>query len=563
VLAVRLIDSTNAAVDHLVAAGAVVGASIALCVAPGVGLGLALGDTDDVGERAAPLGLGTDDPCAVVAAIEAALRPRWVMWSIATAVDLVSAGVRVERCWDIAAVHRLLFGGWRAEPEMVWARVHDLDPAAMPDEPVVDLFHQPDERDATEPVTDDGYLDPRWLNGGWARSPEQLAQWAALATQVMARQDERLGALVDIPQARRTAHAESSIELLCAELAADGLPMRRAVAEQIIAAIVGPRPANDAEAMAQRRARDAAVLDAVPHADDLDLRSPGQVRSLLRRAGIEVPDTRAWRLQTLRGSHPVVDALLLWRKAERVVGADGAAGRMTASAGLHNMPAEMRPAVLAPEGHVFVRADLGQIEPRVLAAVSGDRALAAATLDDDLYAPVASQLGVERSVAKVAVLGAMYGQTTGHGAQALGRLESAYPVAMSFLRAADQAGQGGRPLRTHGGRLIEVGFANSLERAERDVRRDAAARGRYGRNAVVQGAAAELFKMWALVVRSRVTALDAQIVLCLHDELLVLAPIVNADAVAAVVTSSLDDAAALWAPDAAVRFVVDVAVAKA
>ena len=36
------------------------------------------------------------------------------------------------------------------------------------------------------------------------------------------------------------------------------------------------------------------------------------------------------------------------------------------------MPAEMRPAVVAEPGHVFIRADLGQIEPRVLAAVSGD-----------------------------------------------------------------------------------------------------------------------------------------------------------------------------------------------
>ena len=62
---------------------------------------------------------------------------------------------------------------------------------------------------------------------------------------------------------------------------------------------------------------------------------------------------------------------------------------MTASAGLHNMPADMRGAVVAEPGHVFVRADLGQIEPRVLAAVSGDAALAQATLDDDMYAPVA------------------------------------------------------------------------------------------------------------------------------------------------------------------------------
>ncbi|MEI2826013.1 MAG: DNA polymerase [Dermatophilaceae bacterium] len=58
---------------------------------------------------------------------------------------------------------------------------------------------------------------------------------------------------------------------------------------------------------------------------------------------------------------------------------DGAAGRMTAQNGLHNLPVGLRRAVVAEPGFVFVRADLGQIEPRILAAVSGDRAFAAAT----------------------------------------------------------------------------------------------------------------------------------------------------------------------------------------
>ena len=211
-----------------------------------------------------------------------------------------------------------------------------------------------------------------------------------------------------------------------------------------------------------------------------DLRSPAQVKTLLGLVGIDVPDTRAWRLETLRGVHPIVEPLLAWRKAERIsttygygwldenlggdgrlrgtwTASDGAAGRMTASAGLHNMPAVMRQAVVAEPGHVFVRADLGQIEPRVLAAVSQDPLLAAATLGDDLYAPVAVQLGVDRATAKVAVLGAMYGQTTGHGARALRGLEAAYPVAMAYLAAGDRSGQRGEDLRTYGGRRIRMG----------------------------------------------------------------------------------------------------------
>ena len=62
-----------------------------------------------------------------------------------------------------------------------------------------------------------------------------------------------------------------------------------------------------------------------------------------------------------------------------------------------NLPADLRSAVVAEPGHAFVRADLGQIEPRILAAVSGDSALAAATLDADMYAPVARRLGVSRT----------------------------------------------------------------------------------------------------------------------------------------------------------------------
>src|SRR6202012_5986467 len=338
------------------------------------------------------------------------------------------------------------------------------------------------------------------------------------------------------PMALPTAHSESTAELLCAELSADGLPMSRAGAEQVLAGFIGPRPRTEAEAARNRAARDAAVLRHAPDGAGADLRSPAQVKALLAAIGVDVPDTRAWRLKALRDTHPLVAALLEWRKAERIAttygygwldqhlgpddrlrgawtGSDGAAGRMTASGGLHNMPAAMRQAVVAGDGYVFVRADLGQIEPRVLAAVSGDRALAAATRADDLYAPVAAQLGVDRPTAKVAVLGAMYGQTTGHGAQALRRLKRAYPVAMAYLEDGDRAGQERRDVRTYGGRLIALSAAGG---SGADTPARGAGRGRYGRNALIQGAAAELFKMWAVTVRARGEALGARVVLCLH-----------------------------------------------
>jgi DNA polymerase I len=565
-------------IDALRAAGVERGAPVALALASGVGLGLATSRPN------APLAFEADDPCAIVQVIEDELRPRWLLWSVDTAHVLVAGGVRLATCWDIAAVHRLLFGGWQADPAVVWARLHDLTLDSIPREAPIDLFNQCDEDGADDdPVQADGHLRATWVNGGWSASTERLGQWAALAATVVEQQQDRLRTLPAHSRAATTARSESTAELLCAELAADGLPMDRATAEAIVAQYVGPRPRTDAEEADQRRRRDDEVLRHVPNADDIDLRSPGQVKSLLRRAGIEVPDTRAWRLRAMRDEHPVVDALLAWRKAERVAttygyawldehvspdgrlrggwsGTDGAAGRMTASAGLHNMPADMREAVIAEPGHVFVRADLGQIEPRVLASVSGDRALAAATVEDDMYAPVALQLGVDRPTAKVAVLGAMYGQTTGNGAQVLGRLESTYPVAMAYLRAADRAGQGSRSLRTYGGRLIDFGSTNANEVSERDARRIAAARGRYGRNAMVQGAAAELFKVWAVTTRARGGSIGARIVLCLHDELLVHVPAEHGADTAKLVEDCLQEAVRRWAPDDSVRFVADVTV---
>jgi len=95
------------------------------------------------------------------------------------------------------------------------------------------------------------------------------------------------------------------------------------------------------------------------------------------------------------------------------------------------------------------------------------------------------------------------------------------------------------------------------------ARRAAAARGRYGRNAVVQGAAAEMFKAWAATVRARLAGSGAGIVLCLHDELLVHAPADDGDAIARLVDECLLEAAARWRPPGPpVRFVADVSVVR-
>ena len=562
--------------DDLRLAGLERGGFVALSLAAEVGLAVAVLDGPC-------LSVETRRPVEVVRVVEEHFRPRWVLWGSEMAAVLVENGLRLTKSWDIAAAQRLLDGGWRMDPGRAWASIHDLSTDDLPVVAAADLFTEPDCSDPDNAIRADGYLKPEWLEDGFAWTAIRLARWAQLAVEVAVGQQARLAVLGDRPKALSIARSESAAALLCAELSFDGLPMDRAEADSIVASSIGARPATEAEAAEQRRARDNKVLR---HSSNpgCDLRNPAQVKSLLRGIGVELPDTRAWRLEAISGTHPLIDALLEWRKAERIattfgygwldenVGSDGrlrgawcacdgAAGRMTASAGLHNMPAHLRSAVIAEAGYVFVRADLGQIEPRILAAVSGDRALAKATAEDDMYLPVADQLGVDRATAKVAVLGAMYGQTTGHGAVALRGLELAYPVAMRYLTDADLAGQVGRDLRTDGGRLIRMGSGRT-DLSERDGRSRAAAQGRYGRNAMVQGAAAEFFKVWAVMVRSRVATLDARIVLCLHDELLVHAPVEHGGAVAELIVECLADAARHWAPDEAVRFVADVSTIK-
>jgi DNA polymerase-1 len=561
--------------------------------AAGVGPGAALAVAVGAGTVAVHTGAVTVTAAApgetwigVVAAIEAALHPRWVWWSADLAGAMAAAGDPLAICWDLPGVHRLLFGGWAAGPARVWARLHGLATTDLPSLGQLGLLGADPMRisgdggDPEDPVRPDGHLRPEWAGGGWAATPSRVARWAELAWRAMALQRSALDAL---GLADRTARSESAAELLCADLAHHGLPVDVAAARSIIEAVIGPRPDDEDEAHRARADRDDLVLRHARSRAGMDLRNPAHVKEMLRAVGVDVADTRAWRLDAYRGI-PFVDALLAWRKSERVAttygydwldrhvgtdgrlrgswtACDGAAGRMTASSGLHNLPADMRSAVVAERGFAFVHADLGQIEPRVLAAVSQDPALSEATRADDLYAPIASQLGVERSVAKVAVLAAMYGQTSGTAAEALRGMERAFPVAMGFLRDADRRGRSGIDVRTVGGRLVRM----RREGEPLDTRPvAAAARGRYARNALIQGAAAELFKTWAVTLRARLRghAPAARIVLCLHDELLVHAPEADAPVVANLLASTLGEAAQRWMPDSRVRYVAQARVVR-
>ncbi|HKX66993.1 MAG TPA: DNA polymerase [Intrasporangium sp.] len=559
-------------------------------------------------------GLGLDEPwpladvASQVARLVESVNPRWVVWSAANGLrGVVAAGVEVPRTWDLAEAHRLLHGGWWATPGHVLAGCRGLPAQDVPlprrarragfDADLFDVSGS----GSDDLLTGTGQLRADALEG-WASSPDRVAALAHLALECQRDQDDSMRRTAG-PAAKRlvpTVWSESAAAVLCLELERDGLPVDRQAAEDLIGAAAGPRPLDDTDAARIRALRDHVVLRHASGRERTDLRNPAQVRDLLSSVGVDVPSTRAWLLEPYRHSHPLVDALLTWRKDERIAttygyrwldehvgeddrlrgswtACDGAAGRMTAQNGLHNLPAALRPAICARPGHVFVRADLGQVEPRVLAVVSGDRAFAEATRSDDLYAPVAAKLRVERPVAKVAVLAAMYGQRSGAAGEALEDLERAYPVAMGLLDRAYADGVARRPLRTYGGRLIP--FTAAALRAgdpategqdaagdePSGIRRDGAAdaaRGRYARNAIIQGSAAELFKTWAATVRHEVRPLGGQIVLCLHDELLVHVPLARAEEARRSVEEALARASRTWAGTEQVRFVADTTVIR-
>jgi DNA polymerase-1 len=562
------------------------GRPLAVVLSPGQGVGFAW----EGGSIAVPAA----DPTAVVARV-AEHDPRWVWWlARETALPLLELGIRPRTCWDLGAVARLLWAVRREEPDAVWAAAHDLPipapemrrPAPHEGPSLLELLDQDTD---DEPVGPDGALTRQWVHGRWAASPENAQRWAELAMQVQQIQADQLAALADPRFEPRqptlpmlTALSESAAALLTVELGLYGLPLHIPTAEALLTDIIGERPRDAEHERLLRQRRDDAVLRHAPN-DPVDLRSPAQVRELLGQVGLNLPDTRSWRLEPHAAASPLVASLLSWRKAERVAttygyswldrcvdagptggrlrgewrASDGASGRMTASAGLHNLPTELRTAVRADPGWTLVRADLGQIEPRVLAAVSGDRSLATAAREEDMYAPVAAALRCDRPTAKVAVLAAMYGQTSGTAGAALRDMDRTYPTAMAYLRAAEAAGREGRDIRTYGGRLLPLqAVAASGELPQGGY-------GRFARNAVIQGAAAELFKAWAATVRDGLHNLSgspgASIVLCLHDELLLHVPNDQVDSAIDVLRTSLAATTRWWAAGSSVQFVADIA----
>nr|WP_240694644.1 bifunctional 3'-5' exonuclease/DNA polymerase [Cryobacterium sp. SO1] len=522
---------------------------------------------------------------------------RWVWADTARIYPVVLRGnVRVARCHDLRLCHVIL-----RNSALTGGSVLANAPASRWDTPAAPAA-EPAAVGATLFEMDLGaaQYDGTGHDGAGSLPDDALAEFQAQLTAIRT--------CVEPGRLRLLLAAESVGALIAAEMQFAGLPWRSAIHDRLLTAELGPRvaagirPARLEELAAGIRAE---LGDQTVNPD-----SPPELLKALNRAGLRVASTRAWELEKL--DHPVIEPLLRYKKLSRLLAANGwhwmeswiiddrfhpeylpggvVTGRWaTRGGGALQLPRQIRGAVVADPGWSFVVADAAQLEPRILAALSSDAAMAAAGRGTDLYAGIVASGVVEtRAHAKVAMLGAMYGATSGESGRLLPRLARVYPRALAFTETAARAGERGDVVSTRLGRSSPrpgLGWQDDQARAseagataadERRARSQARDWGRFTRNFIVQGSAAEWALCWMAEIRKGLTALSASVpatgtavqglttrgefevaphlVFFLHDEVIVHTPAALADDVARIVTEAAGAAGRLLFGDFPVDF---------
>ncbi|WP_313821258.1 bifunctional 3'-5' exonuclease/DNA polymerase [Citricoccus sp.] len=539
---------------------------------------------------------------------------RWVFASVARDYrPLLEAGVEIGRCWDLGLCQRILTTA--AVPDSSTTSTSTTPPTGTPYSPTVSVpVLEPQPWTVEPPVAraDQGtFFD--------LPSTSRQGQDAPTASELARELVAQLTAVAGSPHRHRLKlllAAESQGALIAAEILHEGLPWRRDLHEQMLAEVLGPRPAEGQRPrLLQVLTENIAVTLGVP---GLNPDSPQDLLRGLHLAGVRVSSTRAWDLKGWAAEggadserrSGLISGVLEYKRLYRLWTANGwhwldewvrdgrfhpaysvggvVTGRWAAhGGGAMQIPAVVRDAVRADPGHLLTVADASQVEPRILAAMSGDRALAEAGSGHDLYLAVAeqgrragSELG-ERSRAKVALLGAMYGATTGDSAALMPHLRRLFPEAIALLERAARRGEEGGQVSTWLGRtsppaapewLAVTGNVSTAEAEARarTVRRSA---GRFTRNFVIQGTAAEWALCWMGEIRRRLRdsttpahgrphPLETRLVFFVHDEVVLHGPADEAPAVRQIVTEAAQAAGRLLFGTAPVEFPLSISAAE-
>ncbi|MGV9285223.1 bifunctional 3'-5' exonuclease/DNA polymerase [Streptomyces sp. NPDC003730] len=552
----------------------------------------AFAETEDGGVEVAPLGPDglPAGPVRREPDVAEAVRTRpdvarWVWRSTAETVPrLLAAGVRVERCYDVEAAETLLLGheGRYGEPHSAAAALARLRGGPVPPDPP----QRPAEPGAQSPL-----FEPRAV---------RLPLTDLLA--VYAEQQRRHDRSAHPDRLRLLTAAESAGMLVAAEMNHAGLPWRADVHREVLHGLLGERYAGGGE---PRRLAELAEEVSAAFGRRVRPDLPADVIKAFGQAGVKVGSTRRWELEAL--DHPAVKPLIEYKKLYRIWVAHGwswlqdwvrdgrfrpeflAGGTVTGrwvtnGGGGLQIPKVIRRAVVADPGWRLVVADADQMEPRVLAAISRDPGLMeVAGRETDLYQSVSDRaFSGDRAQAKLAVLGAVYGQTSGDGLKNLAALRRRFPRAVAYVDDAARAGEEGRLVRTWLGRTCPpaAGAADGAEEAglpqddptgagDRPqewvpgyASTDARARGRFARNFVVQGSAADWALLLLAALRQTCADMAAELVFFQHDEVIVHCPEEEAGTVVAAIRDAAELAGRLTFGVTPVRFPFTTAVVE-
>jgi DNA polymerase I len=537
--------------------GTAVAGEVRIAVAPDpVGSGGRLCVLAEDGTAQGPVA-AVPDLAAEVARRESAERPRWV-WAATDEMYpwlLDRAAVRPSRCHDVKLVESLLLGheARHRRPRSLgaaWARLHDLAEPA----------------DAPEPGADD---QPVLFAADRHHLPPGTDLLEALLA-VHAGHLRRIAAAEHPDRMRLLCAAESAGALAAVEMGREGLPWSAAVHDDLLTGLLGPRRAAGARpAVLGELALQ--LQEALGRAVNPD--SPAQMLPAFARVGVQLNSTRSYELRAVE--HPAAALFLRYKELSRIHAAHGWAWReqwvrdgrfrpeyvvggvvsgrwATRGGGALQIPRLLRAAVVADPGHRLVVADAGQLEPRVLAALSGDPGLARAAAAGDLYAALAlDAFGGERPRAKIGLLAAMYGQTSGEAGQLLAVMRRRFPAALALVESAARTGEAGGIVRSRLGRTSPAPSAARFWDDSADTgdgaspdRRAARSWGRFTRNFVIQASASDWALAMLAALRRRLAAVGPapRLVFFQHDEVIVHTPVELAEAVEAAVAAAGEEA---------------------
>lgn len=304
--------------------------------------------------------------------------------------------------------------------------------------------------------------------------------------------------------------------------------------------------------------------------DELDL-------PVLKKTPKGAPSTDASVLEKLSDEHAIVDKLLAFRELDKLrstyveslltlVEPDGrvrgrfnqtgaATGRLSMEQpNLQNIPArsaegrEIRKAFVARPGSSFLVADYSQIELRILAHLSGDPGLVDAfAADVDIHAATAARVnGVSldlvtdemRRTSKMINFGLLYGMEAFGLAQRLDidRAEAQRHIDEYFVQFPDvRAYMGGivDEARSTGYTTTILGRRRYLPELHSRRTRERQMGERMALNAPIQGSAADVIKKAMIAMAEELATMrsDAEMLLQIHDELVLEVPDGELDAV--------------------------------